>query len=137
LLVREILLPTKTVHDPRWSKANASFLSFTTADDLVALKAWGIYIGTLVTPVPRDPAVGGLLGAFYTITGYAVLCTSEVHTHDELWVLCGSQRPLILRQREEGYTFICAAQTLKPLQGRGIMSQSVVETSGRQQITIY
>ncbi|RYO12259.1 hypothetical protein AA0111_g12607 [Alternaria arborescens] len=136
MLVKEKLSPINTINDPRWSKANASFLELTTYDYFVALKAWGTYIDTLITPVHRDAPSGDRLGAFYTVAGNTVLCTSEARIQDQLWLLCGSQRPMILRRGEEGYCFICAAQTLESLQGSGILLESAIKTLGIQQITI-
>lgn len=137
LVVNEKLFPTKTVSDPRWSKANASFLMPTATDCLVALKAWGRYVDTLITPVPRDAPSGDRLVAFYTVAGDTVLCTSEAYLQDELWSLCGSRKPMILRPREGGYNFICAAQRLESPQGRGILLESAIDTLRIQQITIY
>lgn len=137
ILVKEEPFPIKTVNDPRWTKANASFLEPTTADCFVALKAWGTYIDTLITPGLRTATSGGQLGAFYTVAGDAVLCTSGACVQDQLWLLCGSQRPMILRRREEGYNFICAAWMMESLQESGILFESVIKTRGIQQITIH
>ncbi|KAJ6201933.1 heterokaryon incompatibility protein-domain-containing protein [Bipolaris maydis] len=135
MFVKQKLFPTKTI-DPRWNKANASFLEPTTSDCFVALKAWGTYIDTLITPAIRDAPRGDRLGAFYTVAGNTVMCTSEARIQDQLWLLCGSQRPMILRRGEEGYCFICATQTLEWLQGSGILLESAIKTFGIQRITI-
>lgn len=125
-----------------WEKAHASFEYPVSNGHCIALKAWGAFAGVLQTEVARAPTTDDCLSAFHTSTGYQVLCTSHVQVLDELWVICGSQRPLILRKRDNGYSLVSVAVTLKEdgpdsVLCKDIMSEIIMGTLQKVQIAIY
>lgn len=104
--------------------------------------AWGTFVDVLQTKAVRGPTADDHLSVFYTPTGYRVLCTSHAQVLDELWVVCGSQRPLILRQRYNGYSLVSVAATSKEetpelFQCRDVKSQIILRALEKVQIAIY
>lgn len=141
ILKSDVISP-KESYLPCWEKADASFEYAATDENCIALKAWGAFVDVLQTKVTRPTTVNDDLFVFLTPTGHQVLCTYNVHIQDELWVVCGSRRPLVLRRRVNGYSLVSLAvsskeDTPESLQCTDTISQIVMEESQKVQIAIY
>ncbi len=130
-------------HPSDWTKAHASFEYLSSGSHRINLKAWGGFVDILETKIARKLPTDDYLGAFYTAKGYTILCTSHVRALDELWVVCGSQRPLIMRRSGDGYSLISVATAFQEDSShdifpcRDIISKIVSGASPKKQISIH
>ena len=130
------------------TQADASFTTTTNSfhvGSCVALAVWGSFLGTLDIYVPDStciPQESRFFRSFQTAEGLRVLCSSAARVHDQVWVLTGSQCPLILRRAGKIYRLISRVHLMPQLElplaetMAALIQQAEYLQGGRQRIMI-
>ena len=130
------------------TQADASFTTTTNSYHVggcVSLAVWGSFLGTLDIYVPDStciPQESRFFRSFQTAEGLHVLCSSAARVHDQVWVLTGSQCPLILRRAGKIYRLISSVHLMPQLElplaetMAALIQQAEYLQGGRQRIMI-
>ena len=129
-------------------QAEASFITTTNSyhiDSCVTSTVWGSFLGTLHIYKPDStctPQESRLFRSFQTAEGPQAFCSSATRLHDQLWVLTGSQCPLILRLIGKDHRLVSSACIVPQFESSvaetvgDLVRQAQNRQGGRQRILI-